>query len=335
MLDLRNRTPFAAALLPNLDRDGADQLSVLVKATYGFGPNGRLAIAEQQVPVHFADVPNGDGAASSAKVESDACPTKPGTDVVLVGKAYPPNGHATTVDVCLQVASLRKVVRVFGERAWTRALGGVMSRPLPFEQMPLIYERAFGGWDRSHPDPKRHTFDDRNPVGTGFCAEGNSAHLEGLRLPNLEHPGHLIDHPKARPPVAGFGFLGRAWLPRRLLAGTYDAQWSDARAPLLPGDFDPRFYCGAPEGQVAMPHLRGGERVLILGASRRGALNFDLPAPEIEMAVSIRHEVSALRPVLDTVVIEPDDERVVLSYRATLPCPRLLPHVEVVQVKLR
>ncbi len=34
MLELRNRTPFAAALLPGLDKDGVDQLSVLVKATY-------------------------------------------------------------------------------------------------------------------------------------------------------------------------------------------------------------------------------------------------------------------------------------------------------------
>ena len=335
MLDLRNKTPFAAALITSLDQDGADQLSVLVKATYRLDSAGPLQIAEDQVPVHMADVSDGEPGESSVRYESDSCPTKPGTDVVLVGKAYPPGGRATSMDVSLQVAGLRKVVRVFGERVWTRAIGWAMSRPLPFEEMPLSYERAFGGWDRSHPDPTQHTFDDHNPVGAGFSSEGRAERLEGLRLPNLEDPAHLIDQWKSRPSVAGFGFVGRGWLPRRLFAGTYDEAWSQERSPLLPKDFDVRFYCGAPEGLVATPHLRGGERVQVQGASRRGVLAFDLPAPEIEMVLSIRRDIRTAKPVLDTVIVEPDDERVVLSYRATVPCPRLLPHVEAVQVKLR
>jgi len=237
--------------------------------------------------------------------------------------------------VSLQVAQLRKVVRVFGERVWTRALAWVMSRPLPFEEMPLTYERAFGGWDRSHPDPQHHAADERNPVGTGFASESRAERLEGLRLPNLEDPNHAIDQWKARPPIAGFGFVGRGWLPRRLLAGTYDSAWSETRSPLLPKDFDERFYNGAPSDLVATPHLRGGERVQVQGASRRGTLAFDLPAPDLEVVLSIRREISTAKPVLDTVIIEPDDERVVMSFRATFACPRLLPHIEVAQVKLR
>ena len=335
MLELRNRTPFAAALLPSLDQDGVDQLSVLVKATYRIEARGPLSIAEQQVPVHVADVRHGESETSSVKYESDSCPSKPGTDVVLVGKAYPPRGRATIADVSLQVAKLRKVVRVFGERAWTRALTWVMSNPLPFEEMPLVYERAFGGWDRSHPDAKHHTCEERNPVGTGFSSEGRAERMEGLRLPNLEDPSQLIDRWKMRPPIAGFGFVGRGWLPRRLLAGTYDAAWSEQRSPLLPGDFDARYYCGAPEGLVAMPHLRGGESVHVQGASRKGVLTFDLPTPDLDVVISIRRDMATVKPILDTVIIEPDDERVVLSYRATVPCPKLLPHVEIVQVRLR
>lgn len=335
MLALQNQTPFAAALVPSLDGEGSDQLSVVVKATYAWDARGRLGIAEQQAPVHFADVPNSDEEGSSAKYESDACPNKPGTDIVLVGNAYPRNGRAATVDVSVQVGKQRKVVRVFGERAWTRAMGWVISRPIPFETMPLVYERAFGGWDRSHPDPKQHTFHEHNPVGTGFVHDGRATRLEGLRLPNLEDPEHLIDHWKARPPVAGFGFVGRSWLPRRLLAGTYDAQWSEVRAPLLPHDFDPRFYCGASEGMVATPHLRGGERVLVDGASRTGPLRFDLPAPALRITAVVRREVSTPMPILDTLVIEPDAARVILCYRATMPCPRLLLHVEAVKVALQ
>jgi hypothetical protein len=239
------------------------------------------------------------------------------------------------VDVSLQVGHLHKVVRVFGDRAWTRALAWVASHPLPFEEMPLMYERAFGGWDRSHPDPRHHAADERNPVGTGFSAEGRAERMEGLRLPNLEDPSHAINQWKARPPIAGFGFVGRGWLPRRLLAGTYDEAWSEARAPLLPPDFDERYYNGAPSDLVATPHLRGGESVEVQGASRKGTLTFDLPAPDLEVALSVRREISTAKPVLDTVIIEPDDERVVMSFRSTFACSRLLPHIEVAQVKLR
>ena len=327
MFDLRNKTPFAAALLPSLDKEGVDQISVLVKATYRLTSGKPLEIAEKQVPVHFADVHAGDPETTSVRYQSDSCPTKPGTDVVLIGKAYPSAKRAPVVVVSLRVAHLRKVVRVFGDRLWTRALGWVMSPALPFEEMPLVYERAFGGWDRSHPDPKQHAADERNPVGTGFAAANRNERLEGLRLPNLEDPGQCIDHWRSHPPVAGFGFLGRGWLPRRLLAGTYDAAWSEERAPLLPKDFDDRYHNGAPNDLVATPHLRGGETVQVQGASRQGILTFALPAPRLEMVLSVRREIVTPKSVLDTVIIEPDDERVVLSFRATVACPRLLSRV--------
>jgi hypothetical protein len=104
---------------------------------------------------------------------------------------------------------------------------------------------------------------------------------------------------------------------------------------LLPNDFDDRYFNGAPTDLVATPHLRGGETVRIRGASRKGVLNFALPAPNIEVVLSVRREIVTANPVLDTVIIEPDEERVVVSFRATVACPRRLIHVEAASVKLR
>ena len=337
MFDLRNKTPFAAAILPSLDRNGGDQLSVLVKATYQLpGPQRPLSISSEQVPVFMADVHHGDDpATSSLKYQSDASPTKPGTDVVLVGHAYAPRGHVTELDVALEVARLRKTVKVVGDRVWTRANGWIMSRPLPFEKMPLTYERCFGGWDRTHPDPARHAGDDRNPVGAGYAADDRPERMEGLRLPNLEDPQHPARDWMTRPPIAGFGFVGQSWMPRRVLAGTYDAAWKDQRAPLLPTDFDERYFNGAPSDLIATPHLRGGESVLVRGASLHGLLSFTLPTINLEISLSIRREIVNPAAVLDTVIIEPDAERVVLSWRATVPCARRLLHVEAVTVNAR
>jgi hypothetical protein len=336
VFDLRNASPFPATLIPGLDKDGVDNLSVLVKATYKLVPGKAPEIAPEQVPPVMADVHHGDDpATSSVKYQSDACPTKPGTDVVVVGKAYARAGRVPQLDASLEVGPIRKTVRVFGDRAWARAMGWVQSKPLPFEEMPLLYERAFGGWDRSNPDPARHGGDDRNPVGMGFAAANRRERLEGLRLPNLEDARQLIADWNTRPPVAGFGFIGAGWLPRRTLAGTYDASWEEKRAPLLPDDFAPRFFNGAPADQVVAPHLRGGEPVRLRGVSRAGDLAFTLPKLAFEIVLSIRRDIVTTAPVLDTVLIEPDDARLVLSYRVTVPCPRKLAHVEAISVKQR
>ncbi|QIO08920.1 DUF2169 family type VI secretion system accessory protein [Acinetobacter lanii] len=48
---------------------------------------------------------------------------------------------------------------------------------------------------------------------------------------------------------AGFGFIGRSWLPRIAYAGTYDQKWLDEQHPYPPFDMDYRYWNGAPEDQ--------------------------------------------------------------------------------------
>lgn len=217
-------------------------------------------------------------------------------------------------------------MRVVGDRVWTRAAGSwvISSPPNAFDKMPLVYERAFGGADRSHPDPARQGADARNPVGTGFALAARPERLEGLRLPNLEDPRAPVKSWDARQAVAGFGVVSRSWEPRRRLGGTYDAAWTQNRSPLLPADFDPRFLNGAPADQIASPHLRGGERVRVSNASPDGALTFTLPAVDLSAEAEVANGRETLRPALDTVVIEPDLRRVILCWRATVRLgPRL------------
>ena len=48
---------------------------------------------------------------------------------------------------------------------------------------------------------------------------------------------------------AGFGFVGRSWLPRISKAGTYDQKWLDEQHPYPPFDLDYGYWNGAPEDQ--------------------------------------------------------------------------------------
>ena len=335
MFELVNRSPFIPALVPGMDKDDVAHLTVVVKGTFAISADGTTALADEPVALQLGDEHNGDDPASSVRFESDFCPAKPGTDVILSGHAYPVSRRERSVNVGLEVGPIRKVVRVVGDRVWTRAAGSwvISSPPVAFDKMPLVYERAFGGADRGHPDPARHAADERNPVGTGFAVAARSDRLEGLRLPNLEDPRAPIGSWDARQVVAGFGFIGRSWEPRRRLGGTYDAAWVQNRSPLLPADFDPRFFNGAPADQIASPHLRGGERVRVSNASPDGALDFKLPAVDLSAEVDVAKGRETLRPVLDTVVIEPDLRRLILCWRATA---RLGPRIrEVKRVVVR
>jgi len=76
---------------------------------------------------------------------------------------------------------------------------------------------------------------------------------------------------------AGLGPVAPFAPPRAALAGTCDEAWRQLRAPLLPEDFDERFYLCAPEEQRPEEHLTGGEIVTLQNLCPEGALELTLP----------------------------------------------------------
>src|ERR1700682_5907398 len=171
MLQLRNRTPFAAGFFLAADPDGRESVYTIVKGTFSLNP--KVSPAEKQVPVTYREEYLGEPGQSSIRGPSDVSLMKPGTDVLLQGSAYAPGGRqAQRTAVSLSVGPIRKTVGVIGDRVWESGLlGAKSSPPLPFEKMPLVWERAFGGVDRV--DRGTIDADERNPVGTGFRARGS------------------------------------------------------------------------------------------------------------------------------------------------------------------
>jgi hypothetical protein len=298
-----------------------------VKSTWTIESDGRLLLAEQQVPLCLGgELWSEEPAGSSYRYEPEVAFMKPATDIVMIGHAHAPRADTKEMVVGLRVGSLSKDVLVSGERIWFKTMGSVsMSGAVRFEKIPLVYERAFGGWDRDHPDPNKHSVEARNPVGRGYRAAGGF--VEGLHVPNLEDPRARIKALTDKPAPAGFGFVSPNWQPRAALAGTYDETWSQERSPLLPKDFDRKHLNAASPGLVAPGYLHGNEQVAIVGATPEGRLSFALPAlPPPTVKVTLTD--GAPQPVamaLDTVILEPDDRRVVLFWRGHLPL-RTGPH---------
>ena len=116
-----------------------------------------------------------------------------------------------------------------------------------------------------------------------------------------------------------FGSVGRAWQPPGKYAGTYDERWRNNVSPFLPADFDDRYFQAAPDDQQ-MPYPAGGEEVELRNLTPDGRTDFRLPALSLPVEFDRRSgQPQTVTAVLDTVLLEPDKRRFMLTWRASTP----------------
>lgn len=316
-MQLINETPYVAERFVTMDKDGAEVLVLLVKATFELANESVNELSDaEQFPIELADIYMGEPGNSSIKYEADVGMCKKATDVVLIGHAYAGKVGDPFVDVSFRLGNINKTVRVFGDRLWEKRLGvASISLPEPFEKMPLIYERAFGGTDISQSDPNLHECEPRNPVGVGFRAKRSILPIDGLKLPNIEDPKSLIRTIGDRPEPVGFSYIAKNWKPRVDFQGTYDDKWLKTRMPLLPENFDDHFNNSAPSGQITKSYLTGGEQVELRNVSPGGYINFRLPQITVQGDTMINANIAPIDINLDTVVIDTDVNRLILLWR--------------------
>jgi len=194
MLQLKNASPFAPALTVLPDRDGVDTLYITVRGAFTLLP--KLATLPKPVPPVLVDEYWGEPGQSSLKYASELHVGKPTTDVILIGQAWSSGGRVAETSTMVSVAGRSKTVKVFGDRTWTTS-GGFTS-PAPFESIPLVYERAFGGHHRLSDEV--YLAEERNPVGVGFVGKRSTFEMIGQKLPNFEDPRALIERLGDAPP---------------------------------------------------------------------------------------------------------------------------------------
>jgi hypothetical protein len=119
----------------------------------------------------------------------------------------------------------------------------------------------------------------------------------------------------------GFGYFPKNRPPRAGFAGTYDAKWTESRCPLLPVDFDDRFFQAAFPGLILPSPLRGDEPVAASGVTPDGQLRTTLPGEGVSARALLDGAEKSERPRLDTVVLDPEARRLVLVWRWMLAVP--------------
>jgi hypothetical protein len=322
-----NRTPMAVHCVPMDDRHGREVLVVIARMTFGVSAEGVVSIARPPSPVRLVDERTSDTAHASLRFPGDLVEEKPGTDVLLVGTAYPSEPEMTRQRVSLWVEAahgrVQKTLDVYGPRVWQAGLFGLTPGPAArLSPTPLIYELAYGGVDTT--DPVRAVFEPRNPWGTGF--HERRLGLAGRPAPVIEDPRAPLG--SAHPAPAGFGPIAPHVSPRSERKGTHDDTWRRERAPLRPLDFDPRHNCAAPPDQWLEVPLGGDEPVEVLGATPGGVWRFRLPRYGPVFRATVRGQESLCETHLDTYLIDADRHRVELTFRTRIPLPRKTEHLE-------
>jgi hypothetical protein len=101
----------------------------------------------------------------------------------------------------------------------------------------------------------------------------------------------------------------------------------------LPADFNPAFFNCATPDLVIPGFLKGGETLKVAGASRHGGLHFEIPP--LHPTVTVKIGGSSERPPmhLETVLIEPEDNRFCLTWRAALRCDKKVLKVQEVVIE--
>lgn len=311
VLAVSNSTGYTCQPLPLTARNGATVLRIVLKGGFDIASDGRLRPMDEHPEIVMEDVYWGEPGASCIRYESDVILDKPHTDLLVNGCARAPRGRVVkSMEVALAYRQRTlKRLRVTGDRVWRRGpLGWAMSEPEPFTAIPLVYDRAFGGSDEAGSEA-------RNRSGTGYASRLDKS-FEGRPCPNIEFVEQQIASVSDRPVPAGLGVVSKHWQPRMSFAGTYDERWMEHRFPLLPDDFDQRFFQSVPEDQwIPRPH--GGEQVVITGMSDDGPLRFALPPCDVQVGLHYRGHSEEKLMDLDAVMVETDDRRLTLTWRAT------------------
>jgi hypothetical protein len=325
-VELINATRMVAGYTMGMEPSGRELLVVVIKGTFQLPrkPDEPLRLADDQLPLVMADTFTGEPGFSAPVQEVDFAPRKKRCDVLLVGSAYAPEGRPTSrVQVALRVNGITKSFTVVGNRHWQSGASGVRpSDPERFTVMPISYDNAFGGVDNKHEDQSKHAAFLRNPVGRGFHKHLRSEWVDGARLPNTEESNNPVATPEGNYSPMSFGPLGRGWEPRYRYGGTYDQNWLDNIFPFLPPDFDEQYYQTAPLDQQVNGSV-GGQEVTLLNLTPDGRRSFMVPGFEAPVYVFPKKgEREEYKGTLDTIVLEPDHERLSVTWRVARPLKR-------------
>ncbi|MBL8694185.1 MAG: DUF2169 domain-containing protein [Planctomycetes bacterium] len=349
-----HRLAFLAAA-----RDGSDFVSIHSKVSLAIKPNGDCRPADEPSPFLTPE---------SGIDDSDVIPYKTATDLIVMASAYGSGGRpASEFEASIEVGKIRRVYRLNGERrVLYRGRGSIQfSKPTLVECVPLTYARAYGGYDALEPMPEgalraralgfHPGLYPRNPIGLGYVVREEKERLDGLELPNVEHPEYLLTPQNLvvgdasqwwRQPIPwSCDWFGKTWFPRVAFFGGVPDDFPDddrETAEVKLGWLDP--YCkkravecsldqmlddrmgNAASPGLVLPFLKGNESIALRGMRPQGDLVVNLPLKPPKMEVVFSGKTYEVTPVPHRILISVMEMGAYIVWHGAWKPPKALPY---------
>lgn len=309
-MKLVSDTPLRAGWMPWRFGPNDWRLVVAVKATITLPRDGLAALADEQAFV-TGDEFWEDDPERSLRYAEDLALIKPQGEVWLTGTLRAPE-PVQQVACYARAGEVEMRFDVIGDR-WWRGDGG-QTEPTWFTEMPLCWERSFGGPGF-----------DRNPVGRGLVPDPKDADGR-IALPNVEHHGRLMRSPSERPEPAGAWPIPRTWPERmRLMGSAYGSAYLRERWPYFAEDFRWSHFQAAREAQRVAGYWRGDEEIE-LARLHPAHPRLRCRLPGIRACAFVCEQARSQGPLrevplaLDTIAIDVGAGTASLVWRGSTPC---------------
>lgn len=308
-----NATPLHVVAMAHEDLAGRPSTLIVAKGCWRLD-TGRMAPTEHQMPLRTKPARRriGDLGLDLAQrhvmadrleeeiiwLDHELCPPKPCFDVIVAGNAHAPEGALPAhFDAAVRVGERAVVLRAFAPRCRqsSRLLGAqIVNVAAGVGRVPMSYAFAGGAQGLAEPSSREATH----------------------WLPWLENP-----HPPATPAGAawGFGHWPENADHRRAHAGRYDDAWRRERSPRLPLDFDDRFHNSAHPALQWPEAPPAGTPIRLINLASSALIDTRYPDLTLAVRAAGADGVSKdARMRADTLLIEPDDNRLSVIWRASL-----------------
>lgn len=320
---------FFTYLYPLKLPSGAEVAIFIAKKSYTISGAGLAECGEEGYPLFFGDE-YFDGDDHLIKFESDLVPPKKKVDLIVHGKAYPPEGkRLPSFDISVNIGDIKRTLRIFGRR-WVKYVppkketkkGVIYSPPIFSEpefamETEVSWRNAFGGVGKIKFEDKTVEFPYiLNRFGKGFAPKNSPEALEGLELPLVEDPDDPITpenivqdlgNPEKLRKPAGFGFYGRGWYPR----STY--MKADGEKVIFSDDF-----YNAAHPAMQFDKFESCREISLINMTPDGFLKFKLPDEKPEFTLKAGKMDLKIRPKPDTIVILVEEKKVCVVWRALI-----------------